>query len=125
MRQISSALVLVFVVAAALSFGSVAAGSSRASRGDHVVMSVTGSAPKGATVLYGRFAASYRGKFPFHTKLPVFQDAYSYFVSGTLKHGGKITCKIKIGTATKVGHAKGRHKTCTARLTSDGSGGWH
>jgi hypothetical protein len=88
-------------------------------------MSVTGSAPKGAKVIWGTFRSGTRpGTFPFHKKIPVFAAQYSYFVSGRLKHGGNITCKLTIGTVTKIGHAKGGHKTCTARLTDDGRGGW-
>ena len=126
MRLISIALALVLVAAAALSLGTAAAESSRGSSADHAVMSVTGSAPKGAKVIWGTFrsGAPRSVKFPFHLKIPVFDAQYSYFVSGTLKHGGNITCKLTIGTATKVGHAKGGHKTCTARLTSDNNGGW-
>lgn len=89
-------------------------------------MSVTGKAPKGAKVIWGTFrqGAPRSAKFPFHKTVQAFQAQYQYFVSGTLKNGGKITCKITIGKATKVGHAKGGHKTCTARLSYDASG-WH
>jgi len=125
MRLISIAFALVLVAGAALSLGGMAAGSGRASSADHAVMSVTGNAPNGAKVIWGTFRAGTRpAKFPFHTKIRVFEAQYSYFVSGTLKHGGKITCKLTIGTATKIRHARGGHRTCTARLTSDGKGGW-
>ena len=74
----------------------------------------------------GTFRSTYPpAKFPFHKKIPAFEAQGSYFVSGELKHGGNITCKLTIGKSTKVAHAKGGHKTCTVRLTSDGAGGWH
>jgi hypothetical protein len=125
MRRISITLALLLVVGVALSSGSAAARSSSGSSAGQVVMSVTGSAPKGAKVIWGTFRSGTRSaKFPFHKSIPVFEAQYSYFVSATLKHGGKITCKLTIGTATQIGHAKGGRKTCTARLTSDNKGGW-
>jgi hypothetical protein len=127
MRRISIALALVLVAGAALSLGGVAAGSSRASSGLHAVMSVSGKASKGATVIWGTFRSGTRnGKFPFHKTVPVFDDQYSYFVTGTLKHKSKgtLTCKLTIGALTKTGHTKRGRNYCTARLTSDNKGGW-
>ena len=129
MRRISTALALVLVAGAALSLGGVAAGSGSGSGGKttYAVMSVTGSAPKGAKVTWWTFRSggTRTGKFPFHLKMQAFDAQYQYFVKGQLKHGGKITCKLTIGTSTKVSHAKGGHKACLATLTSDNNGGWH
>jgi hypothetical protein len=125
MRKISTAVVLVLVAAGALSLGSVAAGSSSGSKAVYAVMSVTGNAPKGAKVTSGTFLRTFPpGKFPYRAKVEVFEAQYFYYVSGKLKNGGSITCKITIGKFTKVGHAKGGRKGCTARLTSDNAGGW-
>jgi hypothetical protein len=126
MRMISIACALVLVAGAALSLGGVAAGSGSKATSLHAVMSVTGSAPKGATITYGTFLRTFPpGKFPFRKSIAVFQAQGSYFVTGQLKNGGSITCKLTIGKFTKVGHAKGGHKICTARLTTDNAGGWH
>jgi len=90
-----------------------------------VAFSVTGSAPKGTSVAYGRDAANYPGHFPLHKTLPVFPRTGYYYVSAQLKNGGNITCKLTIGNASSVGHARGGHKACSAKLTNDYGGGWH
>ncbi len=103
----------------------VATGTNPGSGANDAVFSVTGSAPNGADVIWGTFRSGTRsGKFPFHLKTQAFEEQYSYFVTGTLKNGGSITCKLTIGTATKIARATGGHKYCTARLTSDNNGGW-
>jgi hypothetical protein len=86
---------------------------------------VTGSAPKGASVAFGTDAANYTGHFPLHRTLPVFSRTGYYYITAQLKNGGSITCKLTIGNASSVGHARGGHKACSAKLTNDYGGGWH
>ncbi|MDX6481366.1 MAG: hypothetical protein QOG85_1876 [Gaiellaceae bacterium] len=113
-------------IAAALAVvaGCGSSGSSPASGTPSVVISVTGDAPHGAKVTFGHFGSTYNGKFPLHETLP-YVAYFNYYVSGELKDGGKITCEVRVGSATKVTNAEGGQHSCSAALKGDGKGGWH
>jgi hypothetical protein len=131
MRPTLVVLFLGLMTLGASSCGSGGGGSANArttsanGRTTQVTFVVTGSAPKGASIIYGRDDTDYKGHFPLHTTLPLFSRAGYYFLSAQLKNGGNITCTLGIGTASKVVHARSGHKACSARLTNDYQGGWH
>ena len=114
--------VLALVVMGVLILGSVRARGSTAS--PSVLVTVTGHALKGVNVTFGHGADTYHGKFPLHQTLPYSDNYFSYWVAGKLKHGGKITCKVVIGSVTKVGHARGGQHRCYAMLKNRGGGVW-
>ena len=90
------------------------------------VMSVTGSAPHGASINYGNDSNTYTsGRVPFHTKLGLDTRAGFYVLFVQLKNGGNVTCTLTIGNATSVGHARGGHKSCLAKLTDRYNGTWY
>jgi hypothetical protein len=102
-------------------------GSSKGSGATQVQFSVTGSAPAGVDITYGNDSSNYQGPKhpPMNKTLSVKKDALYYDVTAQLQGGGSITCKLKIGDAVKVGHAKGGYNICSAQLNSDPiNGGW-
>jgi hypothetical protein len=121
MRTILTVLSLGLMTLAASSCGGGGSGSGAT----QVAVSVTGSAPKGAGISYGSDSTAYAGHFPLHTTLPLYSRAGYYYLSAHLKNGGNVTCKLTIGNASSVGHARNGHKVCLAKLTNDYQGHWH
>jgi hypothetical protein len=57
--------------------------------------------------------------------LSIEKNALYYAVTAQLQGGGDIMCKIQIGDAVRVGHARGGYNICSAQLNSDPiNGGW-
>ena len=118
------ALGLLTLVAPSCGGGGGGSGNSSGTT-TQITLTAIGSAPKGASVAYGTDAANYTGHFPLHKTLPVFPRTGYYYISAQLKNGGNITCKLTIGNASSVGHARSGHKTCYAKLTNGYGSGWH
>ncbi len=114
-----------------LAFGLLTLGAASCGAGSHngygasrAVFMVTGSASKGVSVTWGDNRATYYDRFPLHKTVPVNERLAYYFVSAQLTNGGNVTCKLIIGSASSVRHARGKQNACTARLQSDFGGGW-
>ena len=120
MRTTVVALALGLITLGAASCG----GSGNAGGATQVAITVTGSAPKGASITYGSDSTTYTGHFPLHKTLPLGTRVGYYFVSAQLEDGGAVTCTLTIGSASSVGHAHGGHRACTAKLTNNYQGGW-
>jgi hypothetical protein len=102
-------------------------GPSKGSGATEAVFSVTGSAPAGVDITYGSDGSNYQGPSqpPMHETLNIQKDALYYQVTAQLQGGGDITCKLEIGDAVKIGHARGGYNICSAQLNSDPvNGGW-
>jgi hypothetical protein len=99
----------VFVASAASSCDSTT-GSSKGKDATQVEFFVTGSMPTGVDITYGNDSSNYQGPSypPMDETLPVENDALYYAVTAQLQGGGNVTCKVQIGDAVKVGHARGR-----------------
>lgn len=113
---------LLLVASVASSCGTTTPGGSSKGKGATVaIFTVTGSAPSGVDITYGSDGSNYQGpkQPPMSKKLRVKKDALYYQVSAQLQGGGNITCKVKIGDAVKVGHARGGYNICSAQLNSD------
>ena len=99
--------------------------TSTAGGASQVSISVTGSAPNGATVSYSNDSVTFTGHVPLHTHLALDPRTGFYVVFVQLKNGGNVTCTVTIGSATSVGHARGGHKSCLAKLTNRYDGTWY
>jgi len=47
-----------------------------------------------------------------------------YYVSAQLRSGGRIVCRVIVGTAVRAGNAIGGSNVCTTQTPSDPLGGW-
>jgi hypothetical protein len=122
---ILAALALVVFASAASSCGSTS--SSKGKGAERATFTVTGSAPSGVNITYGRDGSNYQGPSqpPMTKTLRVNKDALYYQVTAQLQGGGNITCKVRIGDAVKVGHARGGYNICSAQLNKNPiGGGW-
>jgi len=127
--SVSVALLLVVLLTTAASScdTTTPGGSSKGKGGKTATFTVTGTAPNGVDITYGDESSNYDGpKNPPMTKtLDVKSDALYYAVTAQLQGGGDVTCKVQIGDAVKVGHARGSYNICSAQLNSDPiNGGW-
>jgi hypothetical protein len=82
-----------------------------------VTFSVTGTRSS-VDITYGDDSSNYEGppNPPMTATLPVKRDAEYYVVTAQLQGSGNITCKVQIGDAAKVGHARGSFNICSAQL---------
>lgn len=125
MRTIALVLAAMLLTLGASACGGSGGGGSTGGTTTQVAISITGSAPKGASVTFGNDSNTYTGHFPFHMSLPLFSRAGYYFAAVRLENGGNAVCKLTIGSASRVSHADSGHKVCFVKLTNDYGGGWH
>ena len=111
-----------------LTLGGCASTSGRSGQQKQATRSVefivTGSAPNGVDITYGSDASNYRGSLPMDVTKPITKNVL-YWVMAELHGGGRITCKVIIGTTVRAGHAIGGHNVCTAQSPGDLIGGWN
>jgi hypothetical protein len=82
--------------------------------------SVTGRAPNGVDITYGRDGTNLQGSPPpFQATMKVEEDALYYVVNAQLQGGGNIRCKVQIGDAVKSGRARGGYNICSAQLNNN------
>jgi hypothetical protein len=99
--------------------------SGKRSEAPQVEFIVTGSAPNGVDITYGDDTSNYQARsLPLDVTWSIKKNVL-YWVMAQLQGGGRITCKVIIGTGVRGGHAVGGYNTCTAQSPSDPLGGWN
>lgn len=107
----------------AASCSSIGGSSGKGSGATEVEFIVTGST---ADVTYGDDSSNYQGHVPMDVTKTLAKGALYEAVTAQLNGGGRVTCKVIIGDAVKIGHASGGYNICQAQLNSDPiNGGWN